>query len=604
MPEENSPNGRSAIGPRRVRALTLLVPYLARYRLRAACALAALIAAALATLALPLAVRAMIDVGFKSSDAAYINRTFLALVVIAGALALASAGRFYFVTTLGERIVADLRRDLFSHLVGLSAAFFDAARSGELVSRLNADTTQIKAAAGSSASIALRNLLLFVGAATMMAVTSPRLSALVLAVIPAIVLPIVGFGRSVRRRSRAAQDRLAEATAFATEAIGGVRTLQSYALEQSAAARFGRLAEEAFAAARSATSRRALLTAFAIFLTFTSVVAVLWWGAHGVISGEMSAGTLGQFVLYSVFAAGALGELSQMWGEVAQAAGAAERIGELLAVRPQIARPVRPTPLPEPPLGEVSLENVEFRYDGAGLPALAGVSLSVKRGERVAIVGPSGAGKSTIFALLMRLYDPTTGAVRLDGIDLRDLDPAALRQRIALVPQDPTIFAVSAEENIRFGRPGADAAAVRDAARAAHADHFLERLPRGYATEIGERGATLSGGQRQRLAIARAILKNAPILLLDEATSALDAESETAVQQALDALMRGRTSLVIAHRLATVRSADRILVMDQGRIVEHGTHSSLVARGGLYAKLAELQFDGGAIAGMALTLRR
>jgi ATP-binding cassette subfamily B protein len=584
---------RAGAEPRRIGALAVLLPYVARYRGRALAALAALVVAALATLAVPLAIRRMIDVGFSGSDAAFVDRAFLALIVLAALLALASAGRYYLVITLGERIVADLRRDLFAHLMRLSQAFFDAARSGEIVSRLTADTTQIKAAVGASISIALRNLVLFIGAATMMVITSPRLSGLILLVIPAIVLPIVAFGRKVRQGSRLAQDRLADASAFAAEAVGGVRTVQAFTLERGAVGRFAALVEEAFSAARRATLSRALLTAFAIFLVFGSVVAVLWWGAHAVLAGEMTPGTLGQFVLYAVFAAGALGELSQMWGEVSLAAGATERIAELLATAPRIAAPANPVSLPQPPRGEIDFDGVHFSYGESGLPVLRGIDLHVRPGERVAVVGPSGAGKSTLFALLLRYYDPTAGTVRMDGIDISRADPLELRKRIAIVPQDPAIFALTADENIRVGNWDAEAEAVRQAARAAYADGFLAALPDGYRTAIGERGVTLSGGQRQRLAIARAVLKSAPILLLDEATSALDAESETAVQAALETLMRGRTTLVIAHRLATIKSADRIVVMDQGVIVEEGTHLSLVARGGLYARLAELQFYDG-----------
>ncbi len=577
-------------GETRLRTLAVMLPYLARYKTRAIGAFATLVVAALATLAMPLAIRRMIDVGFSSSNAGYVNRTFLALIALAGLLALASSGRYYLVITLGERIVADLRRDVFAHLMRLSAAFFDAARSGDIISRLTADTTQIKAAVGAAASIALRNLVLFVGATVMMVVTSPRLSGLILIVIPVIVLPLVIFGRKVRRNSRFAQDRLADASAFAAEAVGGVKTVQAYTLEKNAVGRFAALVEQAFEAARKATVARALLTAFAIFIIFGSVVAVLWLGAHSVLSGEMTAGTLGQFVLYSVFAAGGLGELSQVWGEVSQAAGATERIAELLATQPKIAVPKNPVKLVEPPRGEIAFENVHFNYDG-GPPVLHGVSLKVRPGERVAVVGPSGAGKSTLFALLMRFYDPTGGRILVDGADVRQVDPTALRERIGLVPQDPAIFAISAEENIAFGELDADPAAIRRAARAAHADAFLTALPDGYKTLIGERGVTLSGGQRQRLAIARAILKSAPILLLDEATNALDAESETAVQEALETLMEGRTTLVIAHRLATIKGADRIVVMDQGRIVEEGTHQGLIARNGLYARLADLQFE-------------
>jgi len=579
------------VGPERVRALPILGPYVLRYRWRALAAIAALVVAALATLAAPLAIRRMIDVGFSASDGGFVNRSFLALIVLAALLAAASACRYYLVITLGERIVADLRRDLFAHLLRLSPSFFDAARSGDVVSRLTADATQIKSAVGASVSIALRNLLLFTGATIMMVVTSPSLSGLLLIVIPVIVLPIVGFGRQVRQRSRFAQDRLGDASAFASESVGGVRTVQAYTLERSAAARFAALVEKAFRAARGATLARALLTGFAIFLIFSSVVAVLWLGAHAVLAGEMSAGTLGQFVLYSIFAAGALGELSQVWGEISQAAGATERIAELLGIEPSISAPANPQSLPEPLAGEIAFNDVHFSYDAAGMPVLHGVTLRLRRGERVALVGPSGSGKSTLFALLMRFYDPVRGSVSIDGIDIARLDPISLRRRIGLVPQDPAIFALTAEENIRFGDWDAPPAALLAAARAANADEFLSALPEGYRTMIGERGITLSGGQRQRLTIARAILKNAPILLLDEATSALDSESETAVQAGLEKLMEGRTTLVIAHRLATIKSADRIVVMEGGRIVEEGTHASLVARGGLYARLAALQFE-------------
>jgi ATP-binding cassette subfamily B protein len=588
-PNTRLPRWRSA-APKQLGALAALLPYLVRYRWRAIGVLAAVLAAALATLAVPLAIRRMIDIGFSSSDAAFVNRSFIALIALAFLLALASASRYYLVITLGERIVADLRRDVFAHLLTLSAAFFDAARSGDIVSRLTADTTQIKSAVGASISIALRNVVLFTGACIMMVVTSPRLSGLILAVIPVIVLPIVAFGRRVRRNSRFAQDRLADASAFAAEVIGGVRTVQAYSLEKNASARFGALVEQAFDAARKAARSRAALTGVAIFLFFASVVAVLWWGAHSVLIGGMSAGTLGQFVLYSVFAAGALGELSQMWGEISLAAGATERIAELLATEPRVRPPTNPLTLAGRLHGEIAFENVHFSYAGAALPALSGLTLHVAPGERVAIVGPSGAGKSTIFALLLRSYDPRAGTIRIDGTDISRLHIEALRQAIGLVPQEPTIFALSAEENIRIGDWSADAAAVHHAARAARADHFITALPQGYETLIGERGATLSGGERQRLAIARAILKNAPILLLDEATSALDAESETAVQEALETLMAGRTTLVIAHRLATIKGADRIIVMDQGRVVEEGAHQILIARGGLYARLAELQF--------------
>jgi ABC transporter, permease/ATP-binding protein len=580
---------------RSLRPLSRLVPYVSRYRLLVAGALVSLAAAAMTTLALPLAVRRMIDAGFSRHDEGFIDNYFAMLFVLAALLALASACRYYFVITLGERVVADLRRDVFAHVTALSAAFYDTNRSGEIVSRLTADTTQIKSTVGATASVALRNLILCLGAAGMMFVTSPKLSGLVLLAIPLIVFPIVGFGRQVRRRSRIAQDTLADAMAFAGEAIGATRTLQAFTAEGAARSRFGAAVDAAFAAARASILARAVLTGFAISIAFGSVVAILWYGAQSVLAGELTAGTLGQFLLYSVFAAGSLGALSEVWGEVNQAAGAAERIGELLDEEPGIAAPESPVALPAPPRGEVAFEDVRFAYPARpDLPTLEGVSFRVAPGETVAIVGASGAGKSTLFSMLLRYYDVAAGRVTVDGVDVRDADPAELRARLAIVPQDVTIFAASAAENIGFGRPGADRAAIEAAAKAAQAHDFIAALDRGYDTPLGERGVTLSGGQRQRIAIARAILRDAPILLLDEATSALDAESEILVQAALEGLMENRTTLVIAHRLATVLKADRILVMDRGRIVEEGTHATLVRRNGLYARLARLQFETGA----------
>jgi ATP-binding cassette subfamily B protein len=577
----------------RLRPLLALSPYVARYRGRVILALIALTVAALTTLIVPVAVRRMIDFGFTPKGIALINSYFSVMIAVVAVLALASASRYYLVMTLGERIVADLRRDVFAHLISLSPAFFDSARSGELISRLTADTTQIKSAVGASVSIALRNLMLFFGAVAMMVVTSPRLSGFVLLAIPLIVIPLVAFGRWVRRLSRNAQDTLADASAYASELVTSIRTVQAYTGERLANARFGNEVEQAYEAARVSTKARAVLTAIIIFIVFTSVVAILWIGSHDVLTGIMSPGRLGQFVLYTAFAASALGQLSEVWGEISAASGAAERLLELLHVKPEIAAPASPRALPAPARGDVAFDNVSFAYPmRPEIAAIDRVSFSVKAGEKVAIVGPSGAGKSTLFHLLLRFYDPASGTISFDGTPVREADPQAVRSHVALVPQEPVVFAASARENIRFGRPDASDAEVERAAGLAHATEFIRRLPGGFDAALGERGVTLSGGQRQRIAIARAILRDAPLLLLDEATSALDAESETLVQTALEELMRQRTTLVIAHRLATVLSCDRILVMEHGRIVEQGTHASLVAAGGLYARLARLQFEG------------
>jgi ATP-binding cassette, subfamily B, bacterial len=577
----------------RLRPLLELAPYVARYRTRAILALIALTIAAITTLVVPVAVRRMIDFGFTPKGIALINSYFSVMIAVVAVLAGASAARFYLVMTIGERIVADLRRDVFAHLISLSPAFFDSNRSGELISRLTADTTQIKSAVGASVSIALRNVMLFVGATAMMVITSPRLSGFVLLAIPVIVIPLVAFGRWVRRLSRGAQDTLAEATAYASELIGAIRTVQAYTSERLANARFGGEVEQAYEAARHSTRARSVLTAIIIFIVFTSVVLILWVGSHDVLTGSITPGRLGQFVLYAAFAATGLGQLSEVWGELSAASGASERLFEILRVKSAITAPASPRALPVPARGDVSFENVRFAYPTRpDAWAVDGVSLSVRAGEKVAIVGPSGAGKSTLFHLLLRFYDPAQGQIAIDGVPVRDADPREVRSRIALVPQDAVAFAATARENIRFGRPDATDAEVERAADLAHATEFIRRLPGGFEAQLGERGVTLSGGQRQRIAIARAILRDAPLLLLDEATSSLDAESETLVQTALEELMRHRTTLVIAHRLATVLSCDRIMVLDHGRIVEQGTHASLVAAGGLYARLARLQFEG------------
>ena len=579
---------------RTLRPLGRIFPYLKAYRGHVALALLFLSLAAITTLILPLAVRRMIDEGFSGGDSAFVNSYFTVLVAIAILLALFSALRYYFVIVIGERVVSDLRRDVFANLAALSPEFFDRNQSGEIVSRLTADATQIKSAVGATASLALRNSIMGTGAVIAMVLTSPKLALIALCAIPFIVLPLGAFGRNVRKRSRHAQDVLADATAFASEQIGAARTMQAYTNEARVIGRFADAVEGAFEAARSSIKARSVLTFFVISAIFSAVVGVLWVGSRDVLAGTMTPGQLSQFLIYAVIAAGALGTLSEVWGELAQAAGSAERLVEILEERPVVAAPANPVALPQVPLGTVAFEDVHFSYPvRPEVSALSGLSMAVKPGETVAIVGPSGAGKSTLFSLLLRFYDATGGAVLVDGVDVRKADPGAVRQRIALVPQDVVIFSASAADNIAFGSTDATREAVIAAAKDAHAHDFIMALPQGYDTPLGERGVTLSGGQRQRLSIARAILRNAPILLLDEATSALDAESEQAVQMALERVMAGRTTLIIAHRLATVLKADRILVLDGGKIVEEGTHKALVKKNGVYARLARLQFERG-----------
>lgn len=580
---------------KQVGALRGLLPFLWPYRGLAALALSALVLTAGVSLVLPLAVRRVVD-GFDSSNAALLDRYFGAALAIAALLALGTGLRYYFVSRLGERVVADIRRALFDRVLGMSPAFFERILTGEVLSRITTDTTLILSVIGSSVSVALRNALILLGGLVLLLLTSAKLTGLVLLIVPAIIVPIVVLGRKLRALSRENQDWIAASSGAASEALLSVQTVQAFTHEAATRGQFAEVTEKSFTSAKTRIKTRAIMTVIVIFLTFAGIVGVLWVGARDVRADQMSVGALIQFVIYAVMVAGAVGALSEIWGELQRAAGATERLVELLGTDDTVQDPVRPTALPRPVRGEIAFQDVTFRYPARPeASALNGVWLQVRPGETVALVGPSGAGKTTILQLLMRFYDPQAGRITLDGIVLSDMARADFRQAIALVPQDPVIFATSARENIRFGRLDATDAEVEAAARAAAAHDFLTALPQGYDSYLGERGVMLSGGQKQRVAIARAILRDAPILLLDEATSALDAESERAVQAAVDKLAEGRSTLVVAHRLATVKRADRIVVFDQGRIVAQGTHDELVAEDGLYARLARLQFTEGAV---------
>ncbi|MBY5973039.1 ATP-binding cassette domain-containing protein [Ferrimonas balearica] len=581
---------------RRVGALGELWPFLRPYRALLIGALLALVLTASVSLVLPLAVRRVVD-NFEAGSAQILDQYFLAAIGIAALLALGTGLRYTLVTTLGERVVADIRKAVFGRVIGMSPAFYERTMTGEVLSRITTDTTLIQSVVGSSVSVALRNVLIFFGGFVMMLLTSAKLTGLALLIVPLVVVPILTLGRRLRKLSRENQDWIAQSSGNASEALLSVQTVQAFTHEAQSRETFDAVTEESYRSAMRRILTRAVMTVIVIFLIFAGIVGVLWIGANDVRTGLMTTGGLVQFVIYAVMVAGSVAALSEIWGELQRAAGATERLVELLTVEDAVQDPAVPLAPPSPVRGRIGFDGVTFHYPSRpARAALDDVSLQVNPGETVAVVGPSGAGKSTLIQLILRFYDPEAGAVTLDGTDLRQMARDAFRRHVALVPQDPVIFAASARDNIRFGLPGASDAAVEAAARAAAAHEFIEALPEGYDSPVGERGVMLSGGQKQRIAIARAILRDAPVLLLDEATSALDAESEGLVQKAIETVSEGRTTIIIAHRLATVKRADRIVVMEEGRIVAQGRHDDLVAEGGLYARLARLQFTDGSAA--------
>jgi ATP-binding cassette subfamily B protein len=576
---------------RSLKPLQALVPFIKPYGWTIAAAAVAMLVAAGATLIMPAMLRGLIDRGFSRAQIEAISHYFLLFFAAAAVMGVAAATRYYFVTWIGERVAADIRKAVFDHVLTLTPAFFEITRTGEVLSRLTADTTLVQTVVGSSASVAARNVVMFFGGLTLMFATSWRLTLLVVGGVIVVVLPLLAFGRWVRKLSRKSQDKLADTSAHASETLNAVHTVQAFNREAHETHRFSEAVEETFSVSILRTRARAVMTAVAVFAVFGSIDIVGWIGAQSVLSGTMTTGQLVQFISYALLVAGGVGAISETWGDLQRAAGASERLVELLTVPPAIATPLHPKHLPAPAHGAVKFDDVEFRYPlRPETAALNRFSLAVEPGEAVALVGPSGAGKSTVFQLLLRFYEAQKGTISFDGVDIADLDPGELRRAIALVAQDPVIFSGTIADNIRYGRPGASDEHVREAAEAAAAAEFIERLPLGFDAPLGERGITLSGGQRQRLAIARAMLRNAPLLLLDEATSALDAENERLVQQGLANLMAGRTTIVIAHRLATIQRLKRIVVMDEGRVVAEGSHAELVAGGGLYARLASLQF--------------